>query len=159
VAGLLLSVTLLAVALPAAGCAPPPLTGGPDTGGPDSTLPPDATADADGGVEPVPFEEVATIVRDNCANVGCHGGEDGMGNLKIIGATMASDEQVRQALEGKMTADGQDPYVDPGKPGNSALVQAMTNSAGRALMPPTGKLESETIETVRAWIDQGASYE
>ncbi|MCX7701287.1 MAG: PSD1 and planctomycete cytochrome C domain-containing protein [Gemmataceae bacterium] len=99
------------------------------------------------GAEPtVDFNrDVRPILSDNCFR--CHG----------------PDEKERKAelrLDVRESAVGQEVIV-PGKSGESELLRRITAREASQRMPPpsTGKQLSEAqIETLRRWIDEGASY-
>ena len=50
------------------------------------------------------------------------------------------------------------PAIEPGKAGESLLVQAVRHSHERLKMPPQGKLAAADIETIATWIDAGAAW-
>jgi len=143
------SVAFLLVSM-VVGCAPPPLTDGTDAGRP--------AADADGPSQDVEFERVAGLLRDNCANAGCHAARGNAG-FGIEGGASATDAQIRTALEETTVAGERTKLVEPGQPAESALFQALTGMEGRTPMPVGGGFAPEKIETIRRWIAHGASYE
>jgi hypothetical protein len=132
------------------GCAPPPLTDSADGGRP--------VADAAGPSQEVEFQRVADLLRDNCANAGCHAAEGNAG-FGIEGGASASDAQVRAALEGTTIPGERTKFVEPGQPAESVVFQALTGMEGRTPMPPGVDFAPTKIETIRRWIAQGALYE
>ncbi len=134
-----------------------------------SCAPPDlleATGDvglneADGGADAelqVEFGEVAEVVRQSCATgSSCHGAS-GITNFNVEGDTGATDEQVRSALEGVDSAAGI-ALVEPGDAEASAFYMRLVADGAQMMPPVGGRLDDETIETVRLWIDGGADYE
>ena len=97
---------------------------------------------------PVDFNrEVLPILSENCFH--CHG----------------PDEQAREAKLRLDTREGllrtQNPIVLPGKAAASELVKRLVTKKADDLMPPPQSKKTLTpaqIETVRRWIDSGASY-
>ena len=132
------SVALAALVALAAGCVPPELMEVESS-------------------EPASFEPVAQMVRGSCSNTAsCHG-ETSTTNFSVEGNEAATDAQVRAAIEDATTAAGV-PMVVPGDAEASALYLRLVET-GPKKMPPVGQLTDEQIETVRLWIEQGASYE
>src|SRR5262252_3453580 len=85
-------------------------------------------------------EKVRPILAENCYK--CHGSEKQKGNLRL---------DVREAV----FAGGESgPVIVPGKPDESALVEAIKWQALE--MPPTGKLTDSQIATITEWIRLGA---
>src|SRR5262249_23229452 len=85
-------------------------------------------------------EKVRPILAENCYK--CHGSEKQKGNLRL---------DVREAV----FAGGESgPVIVPGKPDESALVEAIKWQALE--MPPTGKLSDTQIATITEWIPLGA---
>src|SRR6185436_9098022 len=85
-------------------------------------------------------EKVRPILAENCYK--CHGSEKQKGNLRL---------DVREAV----FAGGESgPVIIPGKPDESALVEAIKWQALE--MPPTGKLTESQIATLTEWIRLGA---
>ena len=97
---------------------------------------------------PVDFNrEVLPILSENCFH--CHG----------------PDEQAREAKLRLDTREGllrtQKPIVLPGRAAQSELVKRLVTKKAADLMPPPQSKKTLTpaqIETVRRWIDSGASY-
>ena len=50
------------------------------------------------------------------------------------------------------------PAIEPGNPGGSLLIQAVTKSHDELKMPPEGDLPAEQIEDLRTWIRDGAAW-
>jgi hypothetical protein len=85
-------------------------------------------------------EKVRPILAENCYK--CHGSDKQKGNLRL---------DVREAV----FAGGESgPVIVPGKPDESALVEAIKWQALE--MPPTGKLTDSQIATITEWIRLGA---
>lgn len=107
--------------------------------------------------EAVPFEPVAELARTSCsAKPSCHGSTS-MTAFVIEGDGAASDAQVHAAIAEVTTTAGV-PMVVPGAPDQSALYLRLVET-GPNKMPPDGTLSEEQIESVRAWIEDGAHYE
>jgi polyvinyl alcohol dehydrogenase (cytochrome) len=121
-----------------------------------------------GGDEPTftrVFEEI--IVGTGC-NGGplCHGGM--VGGLQMTDRDATYAALVDVGAMGTNLADADNPdcvdtdfvRVVPGDPEASLLLQKIDPTGGQVpcgeRMPPTGMLESEQIELVRAWIEAGA---
>jgi ankyrin repeat protein/mono/diheme cytochrome c family protein len=92
----------------------------------------------------VDFErDVLPILRQNC--VGCHGPTQQMNGFRI---------DRRSAV----IRPGLSQIVTPGNSASSRLYLRMIgNEFGRS-MPPAGRLASQDIATIKAWIDQGAHW-
>lgn len=85
-------------------------------------------------------EQVRPILAENCYK--CHGSDKQKGNLRLD-------------LREPMLAGGESgPAVVPGKPDESALVDAVKWQSLE--MPPTGKLNDNQIATLTEWIRRGA---
>jgi hypothetical protein len=85
-------------------------------------------------------EKVRPILAENCYK--CHGSDKQKGNLRL---------DIREAA----FAGGESgPVIVPGKPDESALVEAIKWQALE--MPPTGKLSDTQIATITEWIRLGA---
>lgn len=143
-----------------AGCSPPPLTDQParDTSV-DPTADSGSTDTASGDVGPPPsFDQVANIIRANCAEEGCHAGT-GQSGFAITNGSNATDQQVRNALDGQ-SIEGGDPLVVSSAPTESALYQVLIPLEGRTQMPfQRDPLPQTDIRAIRRWIAAGASYE
>ena len=50
------------------------------------------------------------------------------------------------------------PAIEPGRAGDSLLVQAIRHSHERLKMPPQGNLAAADIEAIATWIDAGAAW-
>src|SRR6266403_2001883 len=84
--------------------------------------------------------DVQPILRQNC--VGCHGPTQQISGLRL------------DRKSAVLTRRG----VVPGSSENSFLYHRILGSAYGIQMPPTGPLHSEQINTIKAWIDQGADW-
>lgn len=113
--------------------------------------------EADTPAEPASFEPVAELTTTSCsATPSCHGSTS-VTAFAVEGDGAASAAQVRAAIEGVTTNAGV-PMVVPGEPEQSALYLRLVET-GPKKMPPVGTLTDEQIESVRAWIADGAHYE
>ncbi|GEM_PF-4380731 len=98
------------------------------------------------------FGEVAEILRGGCTDDGsvCH--QNNSGGLQITkndsNATLAMMLQGNN-IQGK-------PFVTPNDPAKSRIHVRMSNPG--APMPPAGLLNPTIIDTVEAWINDGAKY-
>ncbi len=91
------------------------------------------------------------VLFPSCGFASCHG--SGVGGLTIAADTTASDliNVAAMGMPDKM-------YVVPGDPDNSYLVMKMENTPGISggVMPTTGVLDPDRVDTIRAWIAAGA---
>jgi len=78
--------------------------------------------------------------------VECHGPDDQSGELRL---------DRRSAVE-RGGASG--PIVAPGDPDKSRLITAIRYGDSKLQMPPDGKLPSEAIDTLTAWVQRGAHW-
>src|SRR5262245_52880369 len=85
-------------------------------------------------------EKVRPILAEDCYK--CHGSEKQKGSLRL---------DVREAA---LAGGESGPVIVPGKPDESALVEAIKWQALE--MPPTGKLSESEISTLTEWIRLGA---
>lgn len=92
------------------------------------------------------FIAVADFMREKCT--ACHNAGQN-GNMQIASA-MASNQEVREALEGVVSTRG-NLLIAPGDPANSQVYIMITNSAGEQFPP-------ETIAIVEDWILANAPY-
>ena len=65
-------------------------------------------------------------------------------------------DQRRYALPNRVGANGA--RIVPGDSGNSFLYEKIAGNGNGLRMPPTGPLSKEQIDTIKAWIDQGAEW-
>jgi ankyrin repeat protein len=89
--------------------------------------------------------DVEPLFRNNCYN--CHGPAVQANNFRL--------DRRRDSLPNRVGANGA--RVIPGNSAGSRLYLRITGQAGLQ-MPPTGALNAEQIETIKAWIDQGAEW-
>lgn len=157
----LLSLTLLTIACPDDNDDPDPDVG--DVGSNDvdvNDVPEvDVSNDDDVGTQ-TDFAEVAQIIRLTCASGICHG-EGGPGlNFQIPNQQAATDDDIRESIEGVVTSDAI-PLVVPGEPEESELYQVLvtTDETRRMPPPPLELLSGEEIAIIRDWIAAGAEYE
>lgn len=136
-------------------------TGGTDTGGTDGGD--TGGGDTGGDTGPaVAFTQVADIMITNCALNFCHGDQGAQGNFQIPNGSSATAADVRTALDGVSTASTSsqaDVLVDPGNPNGSEIYLRISSTEQGYMMPSTGQLTADQIETIRTWIAQGAPYE
>ncbi|WP_437900747.1 hypothetical protein [Sorangium sp. So ce124] len=107
-------------------------------------------------------ERVAPILNAYCT--GCHGAVAASQGLVL---SDVAPSKVREALVGVTATEVELPLVDPGSPSTSWLFRKLTGDfsdiecteCGTA-MPPAGvKPTDEEIQTIRAWIEAGATAE
>lgn len=96
--------------------------------------------------ETIDFQhQVKPLLKKRC--VGCHGPKRQRGGLRLD-----TEELAHQGGDSG-------PVLVVGKSGESRLIQLVASSDADEVMPPTGRILSPAeISTLRAWIDQGASY-
>ena len=106
----------------------------------------------DSGYDTVSFEQqVAPILRANCALAGCHDA-NGKKNLRFPFAQEVSDDQIYAVLlENASTGI---PLIDPGRPSNSEIIIRLEAEAGQ--MPPLERLPAAQRNDFRFWVVQGA---
>src|SRR5882762_6688825 len=87
--------------------------------------------------------DVEPIFRAKCD--GCHGNRQAMSGLRL--------DSREAALAGGYSGK----VILPGKSGESKLIQLVSDVKPGVVMPPAGeRLTSDEINTLRAWIDEGA---
>jgi ankyrin repeat protein len=104
----------------------------------DSNLPPPAKMQVDFN------KHVQPILAANCHS--CHGAKQQQSGLRL--------DKRQNALRG----GDYGPVIVPGKSAESKLILKLVGGNGGLQMPPTGKLLTEEISILRAWIDQGAEF-
>jgi ankyrin repeat protein len=87
--------------------------------------------------------DVAPILRERC--VGCHGPTQQMGGFRL--------DRRSAALRGAVR-----PVIIPGSGDSSRLYHRIIGSNFGPQMPPTGALSPAQIDTLKRWIDEGASW-
>ena len=110
-----------------------------------------AGAKANSKVRPVNFaREVRSVLSDNCFS--CHGPDD---KRRKSGLRLDTKEGVLAKLKSGGVA------IVPGKPDESDLIDRIETDDPDAKMPPkkSGKqLTVQQIQTLRRWVEQGASW-
>lgn len=91
-----------------------------------------------GATSPAFEREVLPILRDHC--VGCHGPSLDLGGARLDRRGDAMD------------------FIEPGDPDGSLLIRRLTEQDLGILMPPTGRLDEEEIDVLRAWVAAGAEW-
>ncbi|RMG35050.1 MAG: DUF1553 domain-containing protein [Planctomycetota bacterium] len=87
-------------------------------------------------------ERVASILRRRC--VTCHSGEEPKGGFRLT------------TREGLLKGGESGPAIDPAKPENSLLLEAINYETLE--MPPQGRLPPEEIATLTKWVLAGAPW-
>jgi ankyrin repeat protein len=87
--------------------------------------------------------DVQPIFRQQC--YGCHGSTQQMNGFRL--------DRRREAMRGGTIA-----VIGPGNSEGSRLYQRLIGNQYGQQMPPTGALQPEQIQIIRAWIDQGAVW-
>jgi cytochrome c5 len=97
------------------------------------------------------FSEIQTKVFNvSCASSGCHGGSNVAANLNLTSGNSYNQLVNVNSLENPALK-----RVAPGSSGQSLLIRKLEGN-GTSVMPPSGKLSKEIIDSVKAWIDRGA---
>ena len=87
--------------------------------------------------------DVQPLFREHC--ITCHGPTQQFGGLRL--------DRRADALRGGTQTD-----IGPGNADGSRLYHRVIGTAFGQQMPPTGPLSREQTETIRQWIDEGASW-
>src|SRR5271169_3486587 len=86
--------------------------------------------------------DVQPIFRQNC--IGCHGPKVQNNGLRLDRRSSVLKPGVRRVV--------------PGSSENSFLYHRVAGSDFGLQMPPTGPLRPEQVQTIKAWIEQGAEW-
>lgn len=90
------------------------------------------------------------VFNVSCAISGCHGGSGVSANLNLTSGNSYSQLVNVNSLENPSLK-----RVLPNSSAQSLLIRKLEGN-GTSLMPPSGKLSKEIIDSVKAWIDRGA---
>jgi len=90
--------------------------------------------------------DVQPLLRANC--YGCHGASLQNGNFRL--------DRRRDPMPNRVGANGA--RIVPGNSAVSRLYLRVSGSTAGLQMPPTGALRPEEINTLKAWIEQGAEW-
>jgi hypothetical protein len=96
-----------------------------------------------GSDSPTWDDDVGPLLAVNCSS--CHGGSSPQSGFSVDSYATVIQYQ---------TSSG-NPAVDPGNPEGSELLQRLEGD-GFSRMPPTGSLETTSIQLVQDWIAAGA---
>jgi len=103
--------------------------------------------------------DVQPIFTANCAVSGCHAGNTPQSGLSLEAGDSYA-QTVNVTTVGTLNCSGQ-PRVDPGSSATSALYKLVSGSCGPrmpwSLPPGSDSLTTTEQNTIREWIDQGAS--
>ncbi len=89
--------------------------------------------------------DVAPILQSRCS--GCHGAQRKMGGLRL------------DSREAALLGGYSGPAIKPGKSVESTLIQMVSSVDPKRFMPLSGpRLTSAEVDTLRAWIEQGAAW-
>lgn len=94
---------------------------------------------------------VSDVFVQRCATSACHSGSTPQ-NSPSLDPERAFEQLVNVPAGQASSLD----LVTPGEPENSYLVQRLHGDGAAQPMPPDGKLDDTTIETIEAWIRNGA---
>lgn len=122
--------------------------GGGGSTGPDPDPNPDPTPDPD---RPVSFsEDIEPIFNGNCAVSGCH-----TSSIQESGVDLSSYESALNSVGNQYGTE----IIIPGEPENSPIVDKISNDNpefGERMPYQRGQLSSAQIDSIIAWIDDGA---
>ncbi len=105
---------------------------------------PSARAQSPGAEDAEFFEmDVRPVLAQNC--FACHTAAR-MGGLEMI------------SRESLLKGGNSGPAIEPGKPAESLLLQAVRHTHVRLKMPPEGKLKAVEINALAVWIEDGAVW-
>lgn len=90
------------------------------------------------------------VFNVSCASSGCHGGSSIAGGLNLSSGVSYSQLVNVNSLENPTLK-----RVAPNSSAQSLLIRKLEGN-GTSIMPPSGKLNKEIIDTIKAWIDRGA---
>ncbi len=92
------------------------------------------------------------IFNSSCALSGCHAGADA-----AAGMDLSSGLAFNNLVYVPSTSNSNFVRVQPGNSTNSFLVKRLRNiGESSGIMPPSGKLNENTIQLVENWINNGA---
>ncbi|MBM3787260.1 MAG: DUF1553 domain-containing protein [Acidobacteria bacterium] len=89
-------------------------------------------------------EQAVGLLQTHCS--GCHGP-----NVSLSGLRLDSPQALAKG-------GSRGPAIDPANPARSLLLQALSHDDKKLAMPPSGKLPSADIATLRDWIAQGSPW-
>ena len=94
----------------------------------------------------------AAVFTPSCALSGCHAGSTVQANLNLTDGNAYNNLINQQSVLNPSFV-----RVKPGDSQNSFLIKMLRNSgSGSSLMPPTGALNPAIIDSIEAWINNGA---
>lgn len=169
----LATICLIATSLASAACVPDKLEGFDDAG--TTTTPNSSTTDM--GTTPTDmttmtgnfnpeFLAVTAIIRPNCLLGGCHGQPPGAAQVFLVGTgTNATDAEIQTILSTSIPGPSGNRMIAAGSPDTSEIYVRVSKTAGDPLLMGAGTygaaatpLSPAQIETIRAWIANGAIY-
>ncbi len=92
----------------------------------------------------------AKVFNVSCASSGCHGGSIVASNLNLSASSSYNQLVNVNSLENPSLK-----RVAPGSSAQSFLIRKLEGN-GTSVMPPSGKLSKQIIDSIKAWIDRGA---
>lgn len=96
--------------------------------------------------QPIDFvRDVRPIFENHCYD--CHAGDEQESGLRLDVKSLA--------LKG---GDNHGPDIVPGKSDQSPLIEFITTDDDDHLMPPSGRMSPEEIDTLVRWVDEGAVW-
>ena len=92
------------------------------------------------------------VFNTSCASSGCHSGSSVQANLNLSEGNSYNNLVNKQSLLNPTFF-----RVKPGDSENSFLIKMLKNNGnGSSQMPPAGKLSNAVIDSIAAWINNGA---
>ena len=92
----------------------------------------------------------AKVFTPTCAVTGCHAGSQPQEGLDL-----SASKAYQNLVNAKSRQKPELFRIKPGDAANSYIIHKISAN-DFAVMPPTGRLAAAIIDSVRAWIDQGA---
>ena len=96
-----------------------------------------------GSLASSPADRASEILKHECLS--CHG------SIRASGLDLRS-------REGMLRGGNRGPAVEPGRPASSLLYQAVAHAGDLAMPPGEKRLPDQDVETLKAWIEAGASW-
>lgn len=143
-------------------CTPDPLEGfEADAGGgkTDTKVESDVTATDKGtGEASAEFKFVADQFRLSCGQITCHGSRAGNG-LKAVQSANSTDKEVFDALTTETLSTDGDPFILAGNAaGSNYIIRMEREPTDGGFMPIGGTKDQTELDKIKAWINDGATF-
>jgi len=89
------------------------------------------------------------VFSKSCALSGCHTGAFPAAGLNLTSGSAYPNIVNKEAFGGVF-------YVKPGNSAESYLFDRINSTSAATVMPPTGRLPQNVIDSIKLWIDSGA---